>query len=287
MRRKASRLIAAAIVGAAALGAASGDAAADVLDEIRASGEIVLGYRTDAPPYSARSALGEPEGLAVALCREAAKEVRGALGLETLKARYEPVTAADRFEALETGRIHLLCGPTTQTLKRRETLDFSVPYFIDGASVVMRAGPDAALEALRGERVGFLAGTTTAEIAPRLLAERSIAAETVAYGSHRDGLGALIGGEIAAYFGDQAILRYLVGEMRPSVPLQFSPNQFSFEPYALTMKRGETRLRLEVDRALSRAFATGLIYDLISLSLGEVTLSDIALAVYQVVALPD
>ncbi|MEL6794219.1 MAG: transporter substrate-binding domain-containing protein, partial [Pseudomonadota bacterium] len=169
----------------------------------------------------------------------------------------------------------------------REALDFSIPYFIDGSSAVFRAGAIEALEDLRGETVGYLKGTTTEAVAAALIDDRAIDAEERAFASHTDGLAALQAGEIAAYFGDQAILRYLIGEIRPTVPLRFSPDQFSFEPYALTMKRGETRLRLAVDRALSDTFASGAIYTHINASLGEVTLSDIALAVYQVVTLPE
>ena len=275
------------LIGATLVASAAAPAAADVLDNIRDTGSITLGYRTDAPPFSSLSELGEPEGLAVSLCRDAAKAVRAELGVETLAVKYEPVTAATRFAALEEGRIHLLCGPTTQTLSRRGALDFSIPYFIDGSSVVFRAGPIEAVEDLRGETVGYLKGTTTENIVGALLKSRSIDAAEIAFDSHLDGLEALQSGDVAAYFGDQAILRYLIGEMRPTTPLQFSPNQFSFEPYALAMKRGETRLRLAVDRALSETFASGAIYTHINASLGEVTLSDIALAVYQVVTLPD
>ena len=224
--------------------------------------------------------------MAISLCREAAERVRAALGLDTLKVNYEPVTAATRFDALADGRVHLHCGPATQTLSRREMTDFSIPYFIDGSSVVFRAGPIESVEDLRGETVGYLKGTTTEKVASALLRDRAIDAAEIAFDSHVDGLQALQDGRIAAYFGDQAILRYLIGEMRPTTPLQFSQNQFSFEPYALAMKRGETRLRLEVDRALSEVFASGAIYTHINASLGEVTLSDIALAVYQVVTLP-
>ncbi len=259
----------------------------DVLDDIAASGKITLGYRTDAPPFSYKSELGEPAGLAVDLCRIAAQEVRKALGMAAIEVSYQPVTAAERFDALTTRRIDLLCGPTTQTLKRREALDFSIPYFIDGSSVVFRAGPMTEVSDLAGEPVGVLAGTTTEAVVRDISVRDGLDLTLTTYATHLDGLAALERGEISAYFGDQAILRYQLGRMRPVVPLQFSTSQYSFEPYALTMKRGETRLRLEVDRALSSAFSDGTIYTLISASLGEVTLSDLALSVYEVVALPE
>lgn len=262
-------------------------ASAEVLETVKESGTFSIGYRTDAPPFSYESEDGEPKGLAVSLCEDVGKTLKAELALENLTIVYVPVTARTRFDRLQDGEIDILCGPTTQTLSRRAAMDFSIPYFIDGSSVVYRAGEGEQIEDLQGRAIGVLAGTTTAEITTELLAERGVEAETVIYETHVDGLTALAEGEIAAYFGDQAILRYQLGRMRPLTPLKFSAEQFSYEPYALAVGRGETRLRLVVDKALSRSFNSGVVYDHINNALGEVTLSDLALAVYQIVALPD
>ena len=262
-------------------------ASADILDKINETGRFAMGYRTDAPPFSYQSANEEPKGLAVSLCHDVVAEVKRELQLAELKVTYVPVTARTRFQKLEKGEIDILCGPTTQTLSRRERMDFSIPYFIDGSSVVYRAGEVDSVEELTGHRVGVLAGTTTAKIVAALLADRKVDAEVVVYENHIKGLTALADGDVAAYFGDQAILRYQLGRMRPRTPLKFSSEQFSFEPYALALARGETRFRLVVDHALSRTFASGDIYEHVNTALGEVTLSDLALAVYQIVALPD
>ncbi|MEX2518599.1 MAG: amino acid ABC transporter substrate-binding protein, partial [Paracoccaceae bacterium] len=266
----------------------SGAARADVMDLIAQRGAITIGHRTDAPPFSYLDNQGAPAGLAVLLCGRAADAVREELGLETLKIRHVAVNSIERFNAVREGRVDLHCGPATQTLSRRETLDFSIPYFIASAGAVFRAGPGAEIGALGDQAVGVLAGTTTEALLPAILAEAGVGgAELVGYHSHIDGLNALAAGEIAAYFGDQAILRYQLGRLRPATPLQFADEQLSFEPYALTMKRGESRLRLAVDRGLSRVFDSGQIYELIEETLGEVTLSDLTLAVYQVVTLPE
>ncbi|MEM7271351.1 MAG: amino acid ABC transporter substrate-binding protein [Pseudomonadota bacterium] len=273
-------------LAAAAIAMASA-VAADVMDEIAETGVIKLGYRTDAPPFSYNSALGEPTGLAVALCRDAALQVRDDLNLQALKVDYVPVTASTRFAKIQSGDVHLHCGPTTATLSRRASLDFSIPYFIDGSSVVFRSGPTESVDDLYGATVGVLDGTTTEQVVADLNRARGLNLDVVTYEDHFAGLTALHDGELAAYFGDQAILRYQLGEMRPTIPLSFSPSQFSFEPYALTMKRGESRMRLAVDTALSKIFASGAIYTHINAAMGEVQLSDLALAVYQVVTLPD
>ncbi|MGB0505569.1 MAG: amino acid ABC transporter substrate-binding protein [Pikeienuella sp.] len=265
----------------------TGPAYSDVLEEIRKEGSLTLGYRTDAPPFSFLSDDGEPAGLAVDLCEDVASSLKNTLGINELTVFYFPVTAATRFEKLNGGEIDILCGPTSATLSRRQKIDFSIPYFVDGSSVVFRTGQAEVIEDLDGQNIGVLKGTTTEKVVTNLVSERDLDAELILYDTHVRGLSALDKGDISAYFGDQAILRYQLGRMRPETPLSFSANQFSFEPYALAMKRGENALRLEVDRALSTSFKSGRIYSHISKTLGDVALSDLARAVYQVVTLPD
>tara|TARA_R110000751_G_scaffold13626_3_gene45574 strand:- start:124 stop:990 length:867 start_codon:yes stop_codon:yes gene_type:complete len=276
--------LAAGAIGLALAGPAP--ARADVLEAAKARGALRLGYRMDAPPFSYVDDAGQPAGLAVQLCAAAAPGMIEAAG-GALRVEWVAVTAAARFEALVEGRIDLLCGPTTQTLKRRESLDFSIPYYVDGAGVVFRKGGPEALERLTDEPVGVLNGTTTEALARRILAERAPHAELVLFRSHVEGLEALQRGDVEAYLGDQSILLYQLGRMRPTVQPVIARRTLSREPYALAMKRGESRLRLAVDRELSRIYETGVIYDLIRDSLGRVQISPEIEAIYDVVAIPD
>ncbi len=76
----------------------------------------------------------------------------------------------------------------------------------------------------------MLSGTTTEGIVGQLSETRGLNLTIQTYQTSVDGLTALQEGGVSAYFGDQAILRYQLGEMRPPIPLKFLPNQFSFEP---------------------------------------------------------
>ncbi|SFI29004.1 amino acid ABC transporter substrate-binding protein [Albimonas pacifica] len=261
-------------------------AAADVLDDALARGTLRLGYRLDAPPFSYADDAGRPAGLAVQLCAAAAPGLVEAAG-GGIAVEWVPVTAAARFEALVEGRIDLLCGPTTQTLKRRASLDFSIPYYVDGAGIVFRKGGPEALERLTDEPVGVLNGTTTEALARKVLAEHAPGARLVLFRSHVEGLEALQRGDVEAYLGDQSILLYQLGRMRPTVQPVIARRMLSREPYALAMKRGESRLRLAIDRELSRIYESGAIYGLIQESLGRVQISPEIEAIYDVVAIPD
>ena len=121
---------------------AVGVASAGTLDRIGQEKSIRIAYREDAPPFSYKDKIGEPAGFMVDLCRAVAKHLADQRSLPSLNVVYVPVTASDRFEAISQQKADMLCGPTSETLSRREQVDFSIPTFLDGASLMVRAdGP--------------------------------------------------------------------------------------------------------------------------------------------------
>jgi len=100
-------------------------------------------------------------GYIVDLCREVAAAAKEELGLKDLKVEYVTVTAEDRFDAVKSGRVDLLCEATSVTLARRQLVDFSLMTFIDGASVMVRSDGPQSFKALAGHKIGVHAGTTT------------------------------------------------------------------------------------------------------------------------------
>lgn len=265
----------------------AGSAAADALDRIAERGTIRFGVREASAPFSYRTEAGEPAGLAVRLCLRVANALSTRLG-RPVAAEFVTVDSRTRFSALEEGRIDVQCGPMTQTLARRETLDFSIPYFMDGISAALRRDGAQDLRELNGRPVGGLTGTTAiAKAAEWAAAGGSPIRE---FASHREGLLALAAGEIDAYFGDQGLLIHQLGELKKAdrlIPIRVIEDQLSYEPYSLAMKAGEGRLRLEVDRALSRAFLSQEVFDDIEAEFGELALSELAAFLYVLVALPE
>jgi ABC-type amino acid transport substrate-binding protein len=262
-------------------------ASADTLDRIGETQRVKLGVRTDAAPFSYRDDLGEPAGYAVDLCREVASHLKASLGLDSIQVDYVPVTAEDRFDAVASGRIDLLCGATTHTLSRRERVDFSIPTFIDGAGVLFRADGPQSFEALAGKKVGVRAGTTTETALTNTLRRMDIDAEVIGVTSHNDGIERLSQRELAAYFGDWAILLYLLASEESPEGLLISDRQYSVEPYALALPRGDSDFRLAVDRALARAFRNGRAADIFHAHFGEAKPSETLRALFLINRIPE
>ncbi|MDX1430866.1 MAG: amino acid ABC transporter substrate-binding protein [Gammaproteobacteria bacterium] len=262
-------------------------AQAATLDRIKETGVIKLGYREDAAPYSFKNDIGEPAGYTVDLCRAVAASLKRQLSLDQIDIQYVAVTAENRFEAVQSGRIDLLCGATTATLERRKLVDFSIGIFVDGASVMLQSdGPDS-FRALNGLKVGVRGGTTTEAGLRDTLKSLGVNAEVVAVKSHGDGLKKLQGGDVSAYFADRAILLFLMMRSDDPAKLRVSSEYFSYEPYALALPRGDDDFRLAVDTSLSRLYRTGAIAKVFENAFGKAEPSDLLKAMYLINSLPE
>src|SRR6201984_2994519 len=236
---------------------AVGVASAGTLDRVGQEKSIRIAYREDAPPFSYKDKIGEPSGFMVDLCRAVAKHLADQRSLVSLNVVYVPVTGADRFEAITQQKADLLCEPTSAALSRREQVDFSVPTFLDGASLMVRADGPKSLRDLAGQKIGVLAGTTTEESLRNTLKEAGITGDLVTAKTHGEGLAMLDDGKISAYFGDRSILLFLIKDSKAPEKLRLADDYLSVEPYALALPRGDSDFRLAVDRALSHIYRSG------------------------------
>jgi polar amino acid transport system substrate-binding protein len=245
------------LILAALVALAAAPVAAQTLERIEETGTIRLGYRADARPLSYADDAGLPAGLSVAVCEAVADALAEATERDGLEREYVLVTTEDRFDAVTGGRIDLLCGAATITLERRETVDFSIPIFVDGAAVLVRAGDGRRFADLAGERIGVRSGTTTATSLEASLEAEGMTAEVVSFDDHAAGRAALEAGEITAYFGDQSILVGLILASDDPSAFAVSDDMLTVEKQGLAMTRGDTDFRLAVDRALSELYASG------------------------------
>ena len=255
---------------------------------MRQDKSLRIAFREDAPPFSFTDEAGLPAGFMVDLCRSVAKHIGEQLNINDLKVAYVLVTAENRFDAIENGKADLLCEPTSETLSRREHVDFSIPTFVDGASLLVGGDAPGDFSALSGKKIGVLAGTTTEKSLRDTLASANIAAEVTPAKTHQEGLAMLDKGEIVAYFADRAILSYLASKSSDASKLRLADNYFSLEPYALALPHGDEDFRLAVDRALSHIYRSGEIGVVFAHTFGnEMQPSDILKTLYSVSALPD
>jgi ABC-type amino acid transport substrate-binding protein len=272
---------------------ASGAALADgppggTLDRIRQNNTIHIAYRADAPPFSYRNGRGEPAGFMVDLCKAVVQKLSEQLGLPSLSIAFVQVSALDRFEAIQQHKADLLCEPTSDTLSRRDLVDFSVATFVDGASLMIRPDGPHDLQALAGRKIGVLAGTTTEEALRNSLKSAGLTADIIPAKTHAEGLAMLDDAKISAYFADRSILVILMLNSKTPENLALADEYLTVEPYALALQRGDEDFRLAVDRALSHIYRSGEIGPILERTFGSnLKPAPILQAMYLISGLPD
>ena len=113
----------------AASNGASGSSVFRTLDEIKASGKIVIGVFSDKHPFGYVDEGGEYAGYDVELANRLAKD----LGVEV---EFVSTEAANRVEYLETGKVDVILANFTVTDERAQKVDFCDAYMNVALGVV-------------------------------------------------------------------------------------------------------------------------------------------------------
>ncbi len=155
MNRHLKLLVAIAVSGIITSGAIAG-----TLGEVRNKNFLQCGVSQGLPGFSNPDANGNWTGIDVDVCRAVAAAVLG----DASKVKYSPLSAKERFTALQSGEIDMLSRNTTWTATRDTALglNFAGVNYYDGQGFMVRKslGVKSAME-LAGAAVCTNLGTTT------------------------------------------------------------------------------------------------------------------------------
>lgn len=250
-------VLAVALVLAVA-GPAAGQEIRPTLDKLKETGVVHLGYRETSRPFSFVGSDGQPTGYSVDLCLQIVAALRETLKRPELKVAWLAVTPANRIPQLIKGSIDLECGSTTITFSRMEEVAFSHMIFVDGGSLLATTESGiATVKDLGGKRVGIIPNTTTEKALAAALAGASLTANMITVSEHGEGLRGLEEGRLDAYASDRLLLAGLLTTARNPAKLKLSAEFFSYEPYALMLRRGDNTFQANVDRTLSHLYRSG------------------------------
>jgi general L-amino acid transport system substrate-binding protein len=149
------------VAGAVALAFAAGAAQAQsTLDAVQKKGFVQCGVNTGLAGFSQPDSKGVWKGIDVDVCRAVAAAVFG----DASKVRYTPLTAQQRFTALQSGEIDVLSRNTTWTVTRDTSLGLNfvgVNYYDGQGFMVPKKLNVTSAKQLNGATVCVQPGTTT------------------------------------------------------------------------------------------------------------------------------
>jgi general L-amino acid transport system substrate-binding protein len=148
------------MVAAGAVAPASSALAGPTLDKIKAAGSFSCGVPTGIPGFAQPDSAGKYAGFDIDVCRALSAAIFG----DPEKVKYVPLTAQQRFTALQSGEVDILSNNTTWTLTRDTDLglNFGPVVFYDGQGFMVpkKLNVKSAKE-LNGATICVAPGTTT------------------------------------------------------------------------------------------------------------------------------
>jgi len=251
---KRGRLLTALSISVLAAGLAASTAAAPVstLDAVHRRGVLIVGVKADFPPFGYIDERGQQVGFDVDLAHEVAAVVLG----DPSRVKLRTVTSGNRIPMLLANDVDAVMASMTITQERKQTIDFTVPYFCSGHLILVKAA-DASINGfadLNGRRVSTVKGAT-GDAVTRVLAPR---AERMTFDQNTAAVLALKDGRTDAFVQDDVLLLGLARQ-DPSLKVVGWPPQMP-GPYGVGVRKGDKDLLGALNVALARLRASG-VYD--------------------------
>jgi ABC-type amino acid transport substrate-binding protein len=250
--------IALVAVTAGAFGAA-GAPAQTTLEKIEKTGVLTIGARTGSPPFGYINKNNEWVGFSIDLVEQAilpliAKKVGKAVKLEKKES-----TPQTRIPLLTSNAVDLIAETMTDTRARRESVDFSLTFFVTGAQFLARKGsPIKGIQSIGGRRVAAQQGSTNA----RIIRERAPNAKLVEFPDQPAAFQALAQKQVEAYTNDGIQLAGLKAKAPKPDEWQIVGEFYSYEPYGMAMRKNDSDFRHLVNASLMEAIESGKYFEL-------------------------
>lgn len=145
----------------------TGDAvAAGGIQKIKDAGILKVGCKVDVPSFGLQNtATGEYEGLEIDLAYHIAAEIFGCTPEEAKEKKlvgFQGVTAKTRGGLLDSGELDLVIATFTITEERKQSWNFSTPYYTDAVGLMVRKDSGiTTIKDLDGKIVGVAQGADT------------------------------------------------------------------------------------------------------------------------------
>ena len=233
-----------------------------VLERVAGGGKLVVAHRESSVPFS-YMVDGKPVGYAVDLCLRIADAVRKKTGMKDMPVEFLMVTPANRITMVEEGKADLECGSTTNHAERRQKVGFTIPHFITGARLLVKASsPVDRIEDLTGRKLVSTKGTTPLKAVEQANRERLMGLTIVEAPDHARALEMVEKGEADAFLMDDVLLFGLAANRPDPKALKVVGRFLTTEPLAIMLPKNDVAFKKVVDEEMRRLITSRDIYDI-------------------------
>lgn len=212
--------------------------AGETFEAVKKRGKLIAGVNTGAPGFSMPDSQGNWTGLDVDIARAIAIAILG----DPAKVRFVPLTSQQRFTALQSGEVDVLCRQTTVTLTRGTSLglEFAPVEYYDGQGIMVFAdmGVKSAKQ-LDNATIGMLPGTTTERNVQDYFRANGIKFKPVLIESKDELLKTFVSGRCDGLSSDVSTLAGMRAVTPDPGKYVILPELISKEPLATAVRKGD------------------------------------------------
>lgn len=223
---------------ASMLALTSMSASASTLKSVQENGYLQCGVSTGLPGFSSADAEGNWQGLDVEFCRAVAAATLG----DASKVKFTPLTAKERFTALQSGEIDLLSRNSTWTFTRDVSLglNFAGVNFYDGQGFMVNKniGVNSVLE-LDGATICIQAGTTSELNVADFFSEHNMKYTPVTYDTADATRRGFETGRCDVITSDKSKLYAIRIQLKNPADAKILPEVISKEPLGPVVRQGD------------------------------------------------
>ena len=229
------------------------------LEKIARTETLTIGTRTGSPPFAYVNSKNEWVGFSIDLVEQLVLPAVSQKVGKTVRLEKKESTPPTRIPLLSSNAVDLIAGTMTDTRTRRDSVDFSLTFFVTGAQFLVKKGsPIKGIKNIDGKRIAAQQGSTNA----RIIREKAPKAQLREFPDQPAAFQALLQGQVDAYTNDGI---QLVGlKMKAPNPAQWEVvgDFYSYEPYGMAMRRNEADFRNLVNNALMEGIESGKYFEI-------------------------
>jgi ABC-type amino acid transport substrate-binding protein len=234
-------------------------AAETTLEKITRTGTLTIGTRTGSPPFAYVNKQNEWVGFSIDLVDQLIVPAVSKKVGKPVKLEKKESTPATRIPLLSSGAVDLIAGTMTDTRPRRDSVDFSLTFFVTGAQFLVKKGsPIKGIQDISGKRVGAQQGSTNA----RIIRERVPTAQLREFPDQPSGFQALAQGQVDTYTNDGIQLAGLKTKTPNPGEWEIVGDFYSYEPYGMAMRKGDSDFRAVVNNGLMEGIDSGKYFEI-------------------------
>jgi polar amino acid transport system substrate-binding protein len=229
------------------------------LERINQSGTLTLGTRTGSPPFAYVNAKTEWVGFTIDLVEELVKPALEKKLGKPIKVEKKESTPPTRIPLLSSNAVDLIAGTMTDTRTRRDSVDFSITFFVTGAQFLVKKGSKIrGIKDIDGKRIAAQQGSTNA----RIIREKAPKAQLREFPDQPAAFQALLQGQVDAYTNDGIQLAGLKAKAANPAQWDIVGDFFSYEPYGMAMRKNDADFRNVVNGGLMDGIESGKYFEI-------------------------